>query len=60
LDEEKFLGSGAFLFASVLDRFLGLYASINSFSKLVVTTRQREAQGEFWRWPLRTGEQVLL
>jgi type VI secretion system protein ImpG len=60
LDEEKFLGSGAYLFASVLDRFLGLYTSINSFSKLVVTTKQREVQGEFWRWPLRTGEQVLL
>ena len=60
LDEEKFLGSGAFLFASVLDRFFGLYTSINSFSKLLVTTRQREAQGEIWRWPLRTGEQVLL
>jgi type VI secretion system protein ImpG len=60
LDEEKFLGSGAYLFASVLDRFLGLYATINSFSKLVVTTRQREAQGEYWRWPLRAGEQVLL
>jgi type VI secretion system protein ImpG len=60
LDEEKFLGSGAYLFALVLDRFLGLYTSINSFSKLIVTTRQREAQGEIWRWPLRTGEQVLL
>ena len=60
LDEENFLGSGQFLFAAVLDRFLGLYTSINSFSKLVVTTRQRETQGEFWRWPLRTGEQVLL
>jgi type VI secretion system protein ImpG len=60
LDEEKFLGSGAFLFSAVMDRFLGLYSSINSFSKLVVTTRQREPQGEFWRWPLRTGERVLL
>jgi type VI secretion system protein ImpG len=60
LDEEKFLGSGAFLYAAVIDRFLGLYTSINSFSKLIVTTRQRETQGEFWRWPLRTGEQVLL
>jgi type VI secretion system protein ImpG len=60
LDEEKFLGSGAYLFASVLDRFLGLYTSINSFSKLVATTRQREVQGEFWRWPLRAGEQILL
>ena len=60
LDEQKFTGSGAYLFASVLDRFLGLYASINSFSRLVATSKQREAQGEPWRWPARAGEQVLL
>ena len=30
-DEEQFTGGGVFLFASVLERFLGLYASINSF-----------------------------
>jgi len=59
-DEQKFSGSGAYLFASVLDRFLGLYASINSFSRLVATSKQREAQGEPWRWPARAGEQVLL
>lgn len=59
-DEEKFSGSGAYLFACVLDRFLGLYASINSFSRLVATSKQREAQGEPWRWPARAGEQVLL
>jgi type VI secretion system protein ImpG len=59
IDEEKFSG-GAYLFASVLDRFLGLYASINSFSRLVATSKQRDSQGEPWRWPARAGEQILL
>ena len=29
-DEDRFTGSGVFLFAAVLERFLGLYCSINS------------------------------
>ena len=33
LDEQKYVGTGVFLFASVLERFLGLYSSINSFSQ---------------------------
>jgi type VI secretion system protein ImpG len=57
-DEEQYVGSGVFLFASVLERFLGLYASLNSFNQLVARTRQRE--GELKRWPLRAGDQVLL
>ena len=57
-DEERFAGSGLFLFASVLERFLGLYCSVNSFSKLIVTTNQRE--GELRPWPPRAGETVLL
>src|SRR5207249_2018273 len=40
LDEEKYLSVGAYLFASVLERFLALYASVNSFTKLVYRTRQ--------------------
>ena len=58
LDEEKFSGSGVFLFASVVERFLGLYSSINSFTKAIATTNQRE--GELCRWPPRAGERVLL
>jgi len=58
LDEERFAGSGLFLFASVLERFLGLYCSVNSFSKLIVTTKQRE--GELRRWMPRAGERALL
>jgi type VI secretion system protein ImpG len=57
-DEEQFVGSGVFLFASVLEKFLGLYASVNSFNQLVAKTAQRE--GILLRWPPRAGEQILL
>jgi type VI secretion system protein ImpG len=57
-DEEKFVGTGVFLFASVLEQFIGLYASLNSFTQLVATTQQREEPLK--RWPPRAGEQILL
>jgi type VI secretion system protein ImpG len=57
-DEDKYVGNGVFLFASVLERFLGLYSSLNSFSQLVAITRQREEPLK--RWPPRTGDQILL
>ncbi len=57
-DETRFAGSGVYLFACVLERFLGLYCSVNSFSRLVATTNQRE--GELRRWAPRAGETVLL
>jgi type VI secretion system protein ImpG len=57
-DEEQFVGSGLFLFSSVLERFLGLYTSINSFNQLIAVTRQRE--GVMKRWAPRAGEQILL
>jgi type VI secretion system protein ImpG len=57
-DETKFVGSSIYLFASVLERFLGLYASLNSFSQLVATTKQREEPLK--RWPPRAGDQILL
>ena len=41
-DEEQYAGSGVYLFASILEYFLGLYTSLNSFSQLVVRTRQRK------------------
>jgi type VI secretion system protein ImpG len=58
LDEEKFIGSGVFLFAAVLEKFFGLYTSLNSFTQLVAKTRQREEP--LRRWPPRAGEQILL
>jgi len=58
LDEPKYVGTGAFLFACVLERFLGLYASINSFTQLIGKTKQGE--GYFKKWPPRAGEQPVL
>ena len=40
-DEQQFIGAGVFLFASVLERFLGLYASVNSFSQMAARAGQR-------------------
>lgn len=57
-DEEQFVGSGMFLLSSVLERFLAIYTSLNSFNQLVITTKQR--QGEVKRWEPRAGEQILL
>jgi type VI secretion system protein ImpG len=57
-DEEQYVGGGLFLFACVLERFLGLYASVNSFNQLVAVTSQRE--GVLKRWPPRAGDQILL
>jgi type VI secretion system protein ImpG len=57
-DEDRFVGSGLFLFASVLERFLGLYCTVNSFTKLIATTNKRE--GELRKWPPRAAETVLL
>ena len=57
-DEDKYAGSGVFLFAAVLERFLGLYASLNSATRLVARTRQRE--GELKRWPFRSGDRTIV
>ncbi|NNF00946.1 MAG: type VI secretion system baseplate subunit TssF [Pyrinomonadaceae bacterium] len=57
-DEEQFVGSGVYLFASILEKFLGMYSSLNSFNQLVLRTEQREE--EIKRWRPRTGEQILL
>ncbi len=57
-DEENFVGSGVYLFASVLEQFLGLYASLNSFSQLVVRTKQRKEVLREWR--PRAGQKILL
>jgi type VI secretion system protein ImpG len=58
LDEEQFVGGGVYLFASVLEHFLGLYTSLNSFSQLVARTRQRKEVVR--EWPPRAGQTVLL
>ena len=57
-DPEKYAGVGAFLLASVLDKFVGLYASINSFTRL--STRMRNAPEPFKVWPYRVGDQTIV
>jgi type VI secretion system protein ImpG len=58
IDEEQFVGGGVYLFASILEYFLGLYVSMNSFSQLVVRTPQRK---EVLReWQPRAGRKILL
>jgi type VI secretion system protein ImpG len=57
-DEEQFVGTGVYLFASVLEHFLGHYVHLNSFSQMVASTKQRK---EVLReWPPRAGRQILL
>jgi type VI secretion system protein ImpG len=57
-DEKNYVGTGVFLVASVLERFLGQYASINSFTQLVAKTTQGEEVLK--KWPPRAGELPLL
>ena len=58
LDEDKFVGIGSYLFASIMDHFLGLYTSVNSFTKLEHRTRQSGAVIK--SWPVRNGVQQLI
>lgn len=56
-DEDRYVGSGVYLLARVLDVFFGLYCTANSFTRLRVLSRQREGVlAEFapraGAWPL--------
>ncbi len=57
LDEDQFVGGGVYLFLSVLERFLGLYTSMNSFTQLVAFTNQRKEILK--EWPPRSGYGIL-
>jgi type VI secretion system protein ImpG len=58
LDEDMFAGGGVFLFASVIERFLGEYVSLNSFSQLSARSRQRKEVLK--EWPPRAGQTILM
>jgi type VI secretion system protein ImpG len=58
IDENQFAGLGAYLFGSVLERFLSLYGMTNSYTSLTMRTAQRE--GEMARWPPRSGGVELI
>ena len=57
-DEDRYTGNGLYLFASVLDRFFTLYASVNTFTRTVATVARRE--GVYKRFPARAGDQIVL
>lgn len=58
LDPVMLSGVSHLIFASVLERFFGLYVSINSFTKLMVSLSGKD--GELKKWPARAGEKVLI
>jgi type VI secretion system protein ImpG len=58
IDERNFVGSNPFLLAAVLNRFFGLYTSINSFTQLNVVGSQ--PTGLRKSWPPLSGDGPLL
>ncbi|MGN8274924.1 type VI secretion system baseplate subunit TssF [Pseudomonas sp. SMN5] len=57
IDPQGYIGEGdLFVFASVLNEFFALYASLNSYHELRVTS----TQGEVYQWAPRMGQQPLL
>ncbi len=57
LSEDHFAGEGeAYLFGRVLDRFLCLYATLNSFTRL---TLKLSRTGMVYHFPPRLGEQIV-
>jgi len=58
IDESSFVGSGLDVFARCIDRFLGLYVSLNSFIQLVVISNRTGE--ELIRCAPRNGESILV
>ncbi|WP_426248032.1 type VI secretion system baseplate subunit TssF [Pseudomonas sp. TWR3-1-1] len=57
VDTQGYIGEGdLFVFASVLNEFFALYASLNSYHEL----RVKSTQGEVYQWTPRMGLQPLL
>jgi len=58
MNEDHFAGEGdMYLFATVLNEFFALYASLNSFTELKVHGTRF---GEVYAWPPRLGQQSIL
>ncbi|WP_339846469.1 type VI secretion system baseplate subunit TssF [uncultured Halopseudomonas sp.] len=57
MDSDGYLGEGdLFLFASILNEFFSLYASLNSYHELEV----KSTNGELYQWTPRMGQKPLL
>jgi type VI secretion system protein ImpG len=57
-DEQRASGTGVFLLAAVLERFVAHYASINAYTRLTATVEGRA--GVLRTWPPRAGDLALL
>jgi len=58
LSQDHFASQGdLFLFGCVLDHFLGVYASINTFTQFNVEEVQK---GDRYKWPARIGDRFLI
>jgi type VI secretion system protein ImpG len=57
-DQRVWQDAGLYLLASVLDRFLALHATVNSFVRTAAVLRGRS--GRAGAWPARAGMRVLL
>jgi type VI secretion system protein ImpG len=57
-DARVWQSSGLYLLAAVLDRFLALHATVNSFVRTRAVLRGRS--GVTASWPARAGERALL
>ncbi len=58
INEALLVGKSSHLFAAIIDRFLGLYCSINSFTRLIV--KSKNTGRIIKQWPLRAGKTQLL
>ena len=57
-DEPKFIGTGVYLVACVLERFFAAYASLNSFTQMVA--KLKHGAEVVKKWPPRAGDKPLL
>ena len=57
VDELQFQGASAFLFGSVMERFLARHVSINAFTETVLRST---ARGEIMRWMPRCGTRATI
>lgn len=58
VDEERLVGMGPYLFATILDHFFSLYATVNSFTRLTVKTKSSNTP--LYVGKARSGDRYLL
>ena len=58
LSPRNFTDGGLFLFGMVLERFFGLYCSMNSYVRTQILNADNESI--YYQWPPRSGDQIIL